>query len=154
MREHRALVSDEDDMLVAAVQEIAVALAPVIAQLATARARFIVADEIERRDLVVRETQEGQPTANEVVVAILAELERHARGERRDGRRGESGRPTAAGAHDIARRVAVSMGVVGSFPAVRRTRAQVDAAPNPHRKREGRAAAAADLRVSEGSERW
>lgn len=142
--EQQVRISDSDDLLVAAVQEVAAALGPVVARLAEARARFLVADEIKRRDLVVRETQEGQPTANEVVTAILVALGRHAAG------RGS----TATGAHDVARRTAVSMGVVGRFPAFRRTRAQVDADPNPRRKREGRAAAAAHQRVAEGSERW
>lgn len=144
MREHRQVLRDDDDLLIEAVREVAAAVGPIVAELAAARARFLVADEVEKRDLVVRSTQEGQPTAHEAVSAILTALEKHATGPR----------PTATGAHDIARRMAVSMGVVGSFPAVRRTRAQVDAAPNPHRKREGRAAAAADQRVTEGSERW
>ena len=142
--ERQSKISDDDDLLVAAVQEVAAALGPIVAELAAARARFLVAAEIEDRHLVEREMQEGQPTANEAVTAILAALEAHASGRR----------PTLTGAHDIARRVAVSMGVAGSFPGFRRTRAQVDAAPNPHRKREGRAAAAAGERVSEGSERW
>ena len=45
----------------------------------------------------------------------------------------------ATGAHDRARRVAVSMGVAGaeSVPVFRRTRAEIDADPNPTRKREG-----------------
>lgn len=146
MREHRRpdpLASD-DDLLIDAVREVAAAVGPIVAELAVARARFLVVHEIKQRDLVVRSTQEGQPTAYEVVAAILAALEKHATGPR----------PTATGAHDIARRMAVSMGVAGSFPAVRRTRAQVDAAPNPLRKREGRAAASADQRVAERSERW
>lgn len=146
MREHRRpdpLASD-DDLLIDAVRQVAAAIGPIVAELAAARARFLVVHEINERDLVVRSTQEGQPTAHEVVAAILAALEKHATGPR----------PTATGAHDIARRMAVAMGVVGSFPAVRRTRAQVDAAPNPHRKREGRAAAAAGQRAEDGSERW
>ena len=130
MREHRSVAYvDDDDLLVAAVREVAAALGPIVVELARARARFLVAEEIDQRDLVPRATVTDQPTANELLVEILSRLEKHAR---------KAG-ATATGAHDLARRVGKSMGVVGAetYPVFRRTRAQVDAEPNPRRKREG-----------------
>lgn len=146
MRERQMVVRDGDDLLVAAVQEVAGALGPIVADLAEARARFLVADEIERRDLVPRQVFGDQPSASELLVAILRRLEDHA----------SRPRSTATGAHDIARRVGVSLGIVGAevYPAFRRTRSQVDADPSLMRRREGRAAASADVRVQSGTERW
>ena len=125
----RRVVRDDDDMLIVAVREIAAAVGPIVAELASARARFLVADEIERRDLVPRENFGGQPTANELLAAVLQRLEEHA----------IRPRATATGAHDIARRVGVSMGIVGAegHPALRRTREQVDRDPSRSRPREG-----------------
>lgn len=142
----RSVIRDDADMLIVAVQDLSAALAPIVVEIASARARFILADEIERRDLVPRQSFGDQPSANELLVAVLRELARHA----------SNPRSTATGAHDLARRVGVSMGVVGakSHPAFRRTRAQVDADPNPGRRREGRARASAVRRAEEGSERW
>jgi len=142
----RVHVRDGDDLLVAAVQEVAASLGPIVAELAESRARFLVADEIQQNDLVPRQAFGDQPSANELLVAILRRLEKHARNPG----------ATATGAHDVARRVGVSMGIVGAeaYPAFRRTRAQVDVAPNPLRRREGRARAAADVRVQSGTERW
>lgn len=147
MREHRRFIRSEDDLLIDAVQEVAAALGPIVAELAEARARFIVAEEIERRGLVPRSQFDDEVSPHELYVAILRRLADHAK----------KPRATAAGAHDVARRVGVSMGVSGSesYPALRRTRAQVDANPSPHRRREGRAGAAAGQRVAEGgSDRW
>ena len=128
MRPPRELISDDDDLLVVAVQEVAAAVGPIVAELAAARARFVVAEEIERRDLVVRQSQEGQPSASELLGGVLEALERHALGAT----------STATGAHDLARRVGVQMGVHGAHrPALRRTRAEVDDDPNPRRRREG-----------------
>lgn len=126
------VLRDESDLLIVAVQEVAAAVGPIVAELAEARARFMVAQTIEDRDLVVRASQEGQPTAFEVLRAVLEELERHATKPPSEG-------ATAAGAYNIARRVGVRMGVYDAerLPGLTRTRGEVIEAPNPRRKREG-----------------
>ena len=146
MPTHREVIRDDEDLLTVAVQQVAAALGPVVAELAAARARFVVAEEIERRDLVARESETDQPAAHEVVSAILERLERHAT---RPG-------ATAVGAHDLVRRVARSMGVygAGSAPALRRTRAEVDRDPNPLRAREGTQGLVGGVHRDEVSEKW
>lgn len=119
MVSHRPPVGDEDDLLIEAVREVAAAVGPIVAELAAARARFLTAQQIEERRLVPLESVTDQPTAFELLVAILRALEAHA------------GRPraTATGAHAIAKKVGVSMGVYGSErqPGFRRTRGQIEA---------------------------
>lgn len=116
---HRGPIRDEADLLIEAVQDLAAAIAPVVAQLAEARARLLTAQVIEERRLVPWESAHDQPTAYEVLSAILRRLEEHA------------GRPqaTATGAHDVARKVGVRLGVYDaeSQPAFRRTRGQIEA---------------------------
>ena len=119
----------QDDLLIEAVQEVAAALGPIVAELAEARARMIAADVVRTQDLVPRASQEGQPTAAETMRRVLAVLEAHAIGQR----------ATAVGAYNLARRTCVSMGVFGSerVPSLKRTRAEEEESPNPRRVREG-----------------
>jgi len=125
----RLVISDDADLLIEAEREIASFLAPLVARLAASHARFLVAAEIERRDLIPRSWVTDQPTAVELLAKILSGLEEHAL---RPG-------STATGAHDRARRTGVAMGPVGAegVPTFRRTQAEVDDDPNPGREREG-----------------
>jgi hypothetical protein len=125
----RLVIRDDADLLIEAEREIASFLAPLVAELAASHARFLVAAEIERRDLIPRSWVTDQPTAVELLTEILRGLEEHAL------RPGAS----AVGAHDRARRIGVSLGLVGAEdrPVFRRTRAEVDDDPNPRREREG-----------------
>ena len=109
MPTHREVIRDDDDLLIVAVQELSVAIAPVVIELAAARTRFMVADEIERRDLVPRGSVTDQPTAAEMLREVLSGLEEHTL----------TPGATATGAHDRARRIAVAMGVfcAGSDPS-------------------------------------
>lgn len=88
-----------------------------------------VAQEIARRDLVVR-ALDAQPTSARFLGALHQGFEDRIR-QRNPG--------TYVGGWQLVREVAIQIGVDGAsgFPLIRRTRAQVDAAPNPYRAREG-----------------
>lgn len=119
MVSHREQLTNEADLLLEAVREVAVAVGPIVADLADARARFLVTEQIKDRDLVPRESVTDQPTAFELLSTVLRRLAEHA----------QRPQATATGAHDIARRVGVTMGVyrADQQPAFRRTRAQIEA---------------------------
>lgn len=146
MHLHRCHLSNDEGLLRDAIAEIATALGPVVADLASARARFLVAAELERRDLVPRASVTDQPTAAELLDAILGRLACHA----------AEPRSTATGAHDVARRVGRSMGVAGatSRSAFRRTRAEVDRDPSPTRPREGTRGLVGGVYRDEIAEPW
>lgn len=87
-----------------------------------------VAEEIAARDLVPR-AREGQPSATEVMRACLRLIEEKAR----------NNPGTYVGAHQAVREACIALGVHGAETTAifRRTRGEVDAAPNPNRAREG-----------------
>lgn len=97
---------------------------------AAARANQLVRRRIAAMDLVPRgDWADGQPSARELMCALSVELELASR----------TGPGTYVGADQVLRRVCRELGVRGADgqPVLRRTRAQVEAAPNPAVPREG-----------------
>lgn len=129
MGDRHRVIDDQDEILALAVHELVEVVSPIVVELVEARARFLLAAQIERLELVPRASVTDQPTAHEVLRAVLARLADHA----------STPGATATGAHDLARRVGRSLGVheADSCRAFRRTRAEIDDDPNPRRKREG-----------------
>lgn len=89
-----------------------------------------VALEIEARDLVPR-SAEDQPSSETYMRALYRAFDQKMR---------EPNAGTFAGGAIIVKDVAMALGVEGAagLPYLRRTRAQVEAAPNPSRRPEGR----------------
>lgn len=102
-------------------------LAALNARIIDVEVRRRVAEEIEARGLIPR-PDESQPSGREVMLAGLAALEERVRGAA----------GTYVGAHKVMLEVWAEMGVEGAstYPILRRTRAQVEAAPNPERRSE------------------
>lgn len=98
-----------------------------IDRMAHQRASHLAARMIRSQDLVPR-PREGEPTATELMHAVLGRL--RASGPRVG---------TLAGAHNIALRAFRDAGVAGAseYPVWRRTREEVDQNPNPAQPREG-----------------
>lgn len=98
--------------------------------LVAARLPAAVAAELERQDLVPRpEWSADQPSAALFLLEVSLALQEATK----------RGPGTYVGAHQVLATVAKQMGVAGaaSLPVLRRSRAQVDAAPNPDQPREG-----------------
>lgn len=108
-----------------ALRELAELNAKVIAAELPRRLTEVIAE----RDLVPRPLH-GEPTARELMLAVYDRLERAVHGP-------SAG--TYVGGAKILKDVAEELGVpgAGTLPTLRRTRAQVEAAPNPERRSEG-----------------
>lgn len=110
----------EDELHHLALRE----LTGLVEGVAQRRALTLVAERIERDDLVPRPATElaGQPSGHVVMVAMLRAIE-HA------GRHGHAG--TFAGAHLVALRAAQDLGVWGADQriAMKRSRSQLEANP-------------------------
>lgn len=105
-------------------------IAMLVAELVDERARQLVRHEIDARRLVEREEgQRHQPTAAELMRAMLGAIERLA----------STPDATAVGAHMVALRECRRLLVHGAreYPTLRRSRAQAAADKKPARPREG-----------------
>lgn len=100
----------------------------IVDRMVRVQAALEAARQIEDRDLVPRPVA-GEPTLEEAMRFVLEAI-------RASGRHGVG---TFAGAHNVALKAFRELGVpgAGEYPLWRRSRAEVDAMPNPEQPREG-----------------
>lgn len=115
---------EEDALYGRALQEITT----LVDQMASARAATLATRQVREDDLIPRPSP-GEPTAEEIMRYVLGAIRAS----------GKNGVGTFAGAHNVALRAFRDLGVRGAdeYALWRRTRAEVDAAPNPEQAREG-----------------